>query len=145
MNEQTDSMWAEKVRSTASAFAYPPTPDVAAAEQRRLAARAAPARRRRRRLAWGMAVALALVVLLGGLLAVPQVRAAVLEALNLGAIRVLLGEPTPTPAAKTAEAGPTVLPSLLDLAGETTLAEAEAQAGFPVRLPAYPADLGRPD
>jgi hypothetical protein len=43
-------------------------------------------------------------------------------------------QPTPTPHA-----------SVLDLAGETTLEEAEQQAGFPVRLPTFPADLGEPD
>jgi hypothetical protein len=31
------------------------------------------------------------------------------------------------------------------LAGETTLARAAVGAGFPIRLPAYPADLGAPD
>jgi hypothetical protein len=33
----------------------------------------------------------------------------------------------------------------LDLAGATTLAEAQAQVNFSIRLPVYPEDLGQPD
>jgi hypothetical protein len=33
----------------------------------------------------------------------------------------------------------------LDLGGETTLAEAQAQVDFPIRLPAEPPELGPPD
>ncbi|HBY92721.1 MAG TPA: hypothetical protein DEP84_01965, partial [Chloroflexi bacterium] len=46
--------------------------------------------------------------------------------------------PTPRPS-------PTLSRSVLNLAGETTLAAAEAKAGFPVLLPIYPPDLGPPD
>ena len=35
--------------------------------------------------------------------------------------------------------------SVLKLTGETTLAETQRGAGFPLLLPAYPADLGPPD
>jgi hypothetical protein len=42
-------------------------------------------------------------------------------------------------------ASPTPLNSVMDLAGETTLAEAQEQIDFPIRLPTYPADLGSPD
>ncbi|HMQ55460.1 MAG TPA: hypothetical protein PKD98_25480, partial [Anaerolineae bacterium] len=45
---------------------------------------------------------------------------------------------TPSPRA-------TPLSSVLDLGGQTTLAEAQASFGFPIRLPAYPAELGQPD
>lgn len=105
------------------------------------------------RWAWAVAIILAL---LAGLLAVPGVRAAVIEVLRLGAVRVFLVEPTPpagerqheslqgsvrTPAPPSA----TPLASVLDLAGETTLAAARQQTPFPILLPAYPADLGEPD
>lgn len=112
-----------------------------------------------------------MLLILGGLLAVPQVRAAVVQFLQIGAIRIFLAEPTPTmaptltpspsplppavatpastptgePPAATPQRTPTPLSSVLDLAGETTLAEAQAQVDFPIRLPTYPLDLGPPD
>src|SRR5262249_39936685 len=58
-----------------------------------------------------------------------------------------LVQDTPTPrTAPSAQNTPTSTPlaSPLDLAGETTLAQAQKQAGFPIRLPAYPPDLGSP-
>jgi len=128
------------VRSVAQAFPYPPTPDVAGEVRGHLLREVRPraaGQRRRQRLALA---GLLLAMLLAGLLAVPQVRAAVIRALRIGAIRILEGEAAPTPATPLpqAEMAP-------ELAGETTLAEAQRQAGFPVRLPAYPPDLGAPD
>lgn len=161
MNEPALEPWETRLRVAAGAFPYPPTPDLAGAVERRLPGAARPAVGRR----WAWAVAVALF-LLGGLLAVPQVRAAVLEFLQIGAVRIFLVEPTPTatppvtplpaatppvtPAAApsptaTPRPTPTPLVSVLDLAGETTLAEAETRAGFPIRLPAQPPDLGPPD
>jgi len=131
------------VRSAAQAFPYPPTPDVAGEVRAHLLRegrpRAAGQRRRQRLALAGLLVAM----LLAGLLAVPQVRAAVIRALRIGAIRILEGEAAPTPGTPG-----TALPQsemAPELAGETTLAEAQRQAGFPVRLPAYPPDLGAPD
>jgi hypothetical protein len=37
------------------------------------------------------------------------------------------------------------LTSILDLSGEVSLANAQSQANFPIRLPTYPSDLGQPD
>jgi hypothetical protein len=113
----------------------------------------APARRApaaRRRLAWALA---ALAVLGLASLAVPQVRAGLVEFLQVGVVRVFLVTPTPTAPAPTAlvtaapapTPEPTLLPSLLNLAGHTTLAAARQAVAFPLRLPAYPADLGPPD
>jgi hypothetical protein len=98
------------------------------------------------------------LVILAGLMAVPQVRAAVLEILRIGAVYIIPAVPTPTvtpvpatlPPASLAPTArpsppPTPLLSVLDLAGATTMAEARARAGFAIRLPTYPADLGAPD
>ena len=134
-------------------FPYPPTPDLAGSLKRRLATEPGRPSLQVRRLAWGMVAAIGLLVIL---LAVPPVRAAILEALRLGAVRIFLTEPTPTvtptpPSAAsplpppTPRPSPTPLASLLDLAGETTLAGAQAQVNFPIRLPAEPPDLGPPD
>ena len=48
----------------------------------------------------------------------------------------------------TATPGPTLpslIPLLENLAGEITLKEARQTVDYPIRLPSYPSDLGRPD
>lgn len=147
------SDWEGRVQDLARTFTYPPTPDLsrwAAVES--AASKPTPTRWSTiPRWAWAVAIILALMA---GLLAVPGVRAAVVEVLRLGAVRVFLNEPTPPPAEEQdgplqsgTRSTPTVipLPSLLNLAGETTLAAARQQTPFPILLPAYPADLGEPD
>jgi len=121
-----------RLRQAGRDLVYPPTPQLAGAGPSQRAARPV----RARRLAWGaiMALLLGMVVLL----AVPPVRAAVLDLLRLGAVRIFLVEPTPSATRPAATARPTATPlaSLLDLAGETSLAEARARVGFPLRWPA---------
>jgi hypothetical protein len=102
-----------------------------------------------------------------GLLSVPGVRAAVLEFLQIGGIRIILPVPTQTPTptmpitaqpASTStrqppSPSPTPTPTptpgdlitLADLKGETTLEEAIQKARFTLRLPTYPTNLGMPD
>ncbi len=127
----------------AESFPYPPTPNMAAHTPWRMQ----PVRRVpiSRRLLWATIL---LVALLGGLLAVPQVRAAILEILHIGNISIIPATMTPQPTANNAASpfpSPTPLVSILDLAGATTLEEAEVALNAPLRLPAYPASLGRPD
>jgi hypothetical protein len=86
---------------------------------------------------WQIAGALALLALM--LLAVPQVRAALIEFIQIGAARINLISPTAT-ATGTVQATP--LASLLDLAGETTLTKAQRQMSFTITLPA---EFGEPD
>jgi hypothetical protein len=150
----------EKLRQWSQAFPYPATPDVAGAVSRRLAGKAEPKRFLRPRLAWAAVT----ILLLLALMAVPVVRAQVLEFLQIGAIRIFLAEPTPTatldhpqPSPPFEEFGnqgivPTtsqppaaVYPSISDLAGETTLEEARNKLDFSIQLPTHPPDLGRPD
>ena len=155
MNGLPSEQWEEWVRQSASDLPYPPTPDVAEQVRRRLAAERNRPMQRYLRPAWALVVILAILV---GLLAVPPVRAAILEFLQIGSVRIWLVEPTPalpptaqpvaTPEAtssNTPKPTPTPLASLFDLAGQTTLEEAERQAGFAIRLPTYPPDLGLPD
>ena len=76
--------------------------------------------------------AAAALLLLFGLLVVPEVRARVLEVLRIGAVRIVLtDEPSATHG--------------LPLDGETTLALAQQQVEFPIRLPTFPPALGSPD
>ncbi|MCI0393871.1 MAG: DUF4367 domain-containing protein [Chloroflexi bacterium] len=149
--------WEAHLRETAAQFSYPPTPDLAGAVQRRLAAgreRPRPARSPAR-LAWA---ALAVLLVLGLLLAVPQVRAAIFEFFQIGDIRIFPAEPTSTPAATprrpavmtsrpaaTSRPSPTPRLSIDTLVGESTLAGAEARLDISIPLPTLPAGLGPPD
>ncbi|MFQ5401686.1 MAG: hypothetical protein ACE5E7_19070 [Anaerolineae bacterium] len=138
MNEEAVAQWQQRLRETAASFPYPATPDVAGAVQQRLAARQTRSIPVRRRLAWGIAL---LLLIISGLMAVPQVRAAVLRIVRAGAITIFVSEPT-TPNAP----GPSVSDEFIfDLATPTTLAEAQARAKIPLKLPTYPPDLGAPD
>jgi hypothetical protein len=110
--------------------------------------------------------------LLVGLLSVPAVRAAVIEFLQIGVIRIILPEPTATPTSLSFPAveGPSTSPltpaplstplptqtlpppptpgdliALDRLKGETTLEQAIQEASFELELPGYPAELGKPD
>lgn len=152
MKQPSDPRWEEQLQTIAHTFPYPPTPDLAGAVQRHLTQQ--PSGRwpitvssRFLRPAW--VALLALLLLLAGLLAVPPVRAALQEWLQIGAVRIWLVEPTATPTLQpktpTPRPPPTPIASLFDLAGATTLADAQKKAGFPLRLPSYPTTLGQPD
>lgn len=159
MNDSTLDRYGAKVRSVASAFAYPPTPAPRSMMRRGTPRPVGRTRLPLRRLAW---LALAALVVVASLLAVPQARAAVSRWIRIGAVRIFLGGPTATgtssPVTATPTGGvqpsPTEIPAtpvpassleLGDLAGETTLSEARRQAGMEIRLPTYPADLGPPE
>ena len=98
------------------------------------------------------------------LFAVPPVRAQILEFLQIGAIRIFSGEPTPSPVIETPDQTPTEdfgaapatatpppvrltqgIPAIQDLVQETSLQEAQELAGFPLKLPEFPEALGAPD
>ncbi len=153
-------LFENRLRAAAQQLPYPPTPDIAGAVRQRLAASGMgtphPAGARRR---WQTAFALTALLLLllaAGSLAVPSVRAAVAEFIQLGVMRIFLPEPTPTPVpASSSTPGPTLTPattatppdliSLEELSGESTLQEATLHASFTLHLPAYPLELGKPD
>ncbi len=150
-----------RLAQAARSFPYPPTPNLSQAVLQRMAAveAAAPPRRQpvRRRLALILSI---LALLLAALLVVQPVRAAVLDWIRLGAVRIFLVRPTPLPVptlppgtlTPIPNPSPTPLASILDLSGETSLADAQARAGFTIRLPAgdsspdrvYYQDLGGP-
>ena len=162
MSEEQFEPLEKRLREEARTFPYPTTPDLRRAVGERLARRTASAT--------GLRVVIAVVIvalLLAALLAVPQVRASIIDILRLGAVRIVLVPPTSTPPARPPTAlpgvgltpvpvetltppatplpSPTPLATVLDLAGETTLAAARSQVQYPIRLPTYPSDLGPPD
>lgn len=117
-----------RLNAAAHHLIYPPTPPLRRWTSLRPAHRSLTAR-----VAAGIAVLLVL-----SLAVVPPVRAAVLEFIQVGVVRIFAGEAAPPPIAITA----TPLPSLRLVLGRTSLDEAIATAGIPFRLPAL---LGPPD
>lgn len=148
-----------QLRSIAKRMEYPRTPDLAGA----VSARLRPSTRPRlisKAVGWSLTLAL---ILVSSLMLIPPARAAILEFIQIGVVRIFRAEPTPvitveppitatSPSSSeipvTATAAPTLpalIPLLERLAGEMTLEQAQARVGYPVLLPAYPADLGEPD
>ena len=137
-----------RLAALAKEFQYPPTPSVSDAVMSHIRG---PVNRSRfsRQLAWALAM---IIVLLAGLMFVPPVRAAVLEFIQIGIVRIfpaLVESPIPTTEAPlTATPAPTkssLIPLLETIAGETTLESARNIVDFSIPLPAYPSDLGQPD
>ena len=150
----------KSLKSAGMDLRYPPTPAIASAVMPRLRARP-----RRRvfplRLTWALVT---LIILLSALMLVPPARAAILDFIQIGVVRIFRGpNPPPAPAPTAGTNSPilqapltatpvvtvpsatTTQPSLPDFAGETTLADAQAGVKFRILLPTYPADLGMPD
>lgn len=141
-----------QLRSIASGMEYPATPDIAGS----VAARLAVPRPRlmKRTLARSLVV---VIVLLASLLLIPPVRAAVLDFIQIGIVRIFRAEPAPVPpptqipstrvpvTATPAAAQTALFPLLEQMDGETTLREAQQAAAYPILLPTHPAGIGEPD
>jgi hypothetical protein len=143
-----------QVRSIASGMTYPRTPNIAASVGARLRSGSRPALLSRR-LAWSLTI---LLVLISSLMLIPPARAAILEFIQIGVVRIFRSEPTPvfppdqempsTIAPVTATIAPTpqpLIPILRNLVGETTLEAAQKRVHYQILLPSYPGELGRPD
>ncbi|MBK8904783.1 MAG: hypothetical protein IPM53_26625 [Anaerolineaceae bacterium] len=85
-----NSSFEKQVEQWAAAFEFPPTPDIAGKVRPLLAAPPKKTFQPGRRLAW----ALVLLLLAASLLAVPGVRAAIVEILRAGGITIFVGEET---------------------------------------------------
>jgi len=142
-----------QVRTIAARMGYPRTPDIAGTVSMRLRSATRP-RFPSKAVAWSLTLVL---ILLSSLMLIPPARAAILEFIQVGVVRIFRIEPTvvaPTAESPstvlpvTATPGPTphsLIPILEDLGGETTLEEAQQQTTYPILLPSYPPDLGLPD
>jgi hypothetical protein len=121
-----------RLREVAESFQYPPTPDIAGKIRARLPGQKRAASMRHLL----VRAAIVVVLLFAGLLFVPEIRAGIIEIIRLGAIRILVNQPTPT-----------VIPNIPTLAinkiaGETTLQTAQRLANFTIKLPST---LPKPD
>lgn len=143
-----------RVRSIAMRMEYPRMPDIAGSVRARLRATTRP-RFISKKLAWSLTI---ILVLISSLLFIPSVRAAVLDFIQVGVDHIFLRSITPTvqvimtatPQSQIVTATSitkisTLIPTLKQLAGETTLADAESKVDFKIMLPTYPADVGEPD
>ncbi|MBI5351934.1 MAG: hypothetical protein HZB50_04785 [Chloroflexi bacterium] len=134
-----------RLQALAKEFKYPPTPSGVDAVMSRITG-AGKHSRVRRQFAWALTM---LIVLLAGLMFVPPVRAAVLEFIQVGIVRIFPApaqSPAPTnefPVTATpASNAPSLIPLLEKMAGETTLEKAQAAVEFSISLPV---DFSQPD
>lgn len=88
--------------------------------------------------------AMAALLLLALFVALPAVQAGVKRSICLGSVCISWGASPHATAPAHGSTTPTPLPSVLGLAGRTTLAQARVETTFPVRLPTYPPNLGQP-
>ena len=162
MNELQQELFERQLVSISRGMEYPHTPDVVGPVMRQLQVSGEKGKRgegRRgsasRRLAWSLVV---ILVLCSSLLLIPPARAAILEFIQIGVVRIFRAEPTRvappqqefpvTMVPVTATPGPTaepLIPILEEFAGGMTLEEATRTVDYPLLLPSYPADLGPPD
>lgn len=142
-----------QLHSIAKQMDYPHTPDVAGF----VTAHLRPATRPRFILkpwAWSLTI---IMVLFSSLMLIPPARAAIIEFIQIGIVRIF---PRPTeppidvPRTATPESiapmtatssSSDLIPILSQIAGETTLAEAQKMVDYTILSPAYPAEMGAPD
>jgi hypothetical protein len=135
-----------RLHSIASGMEYPPTPDIASRVSERLHA-STRSRIIPRKLAWSLTI---IFVLVSSLMLIPPVRAAVIDFIQIGIVRIFpqpaeapetLAPPTATPNVQF----PSLFPLLENIAGETKLASAQEIVPYSILLPTYPSDIGSPD
>src|SRR5215207_7629100 len=147
MDELQRELFENRLLSISKGLDYPRTPNVAGAIMGRLHAPASP-RFLSRRLAWSLNV---ILVLCSSLMLIPPVRAAVIEFIQIGVVRIFRAEPTPfTPpnqempstivpvTATPMLTSQPLIPILEALAGEMTLEEAQQIVDYLILLPSYP-------
>lgn len=146
MNDSDFELLEQRLRTAGHALTYPLTPRIADKVTARLHRSARP-RLIRGRLAGAL---IAILILALTLILVPPARAALLDFIQIGVVRIFRVQPAPTSTPQfqfpvTATPKATFIPSVLQLAGETTLSDAQSNMDFPILLPTYPSDLGQPD
>jgi len=168
MNMQINPISEEQLLEIAHRFQYPSTPDVAGEVMKRIDSGSRPWARLRS--AWVVTGLLVLILVV--LFAVPDVRAEIIRFFQVGVVRIFPASATQTaipvspqiPSTATPFSTPentrtprvTSTPSTYQseplysitasgLAGEASLETARDRLPFPIRLPAYPTDLGMPD
>jgi len=155
MNDLERALFEEHLLAISKGLAYPRTPNIAKSIRTRLR----PSTRSRfisKRLARSL---ITILIFFSSLLLIPPARAAIIEFIQIGIVRIFPGQSdlpigvtgtalpkrdapvtaTPAPVAST------LLHILNRIAGETTLTQVQEKVTFPILLPSYPHDLGKPD
>lgn len=144
-----------QLHSITSEMEYPPTPDIVKTVAARIRLSSRP-RFFSKRLAWSLTI---MLVLLSSLMLIPPARAAIIEFIQIGIVRIFPRDVEPTSQATSTVLPDSIKPStatpdesvqslilmLNDLAGETELANAQEITSYPILLPAYPPELGLPN
>lgn len=157
----TDLDFEKQLQSTTKGMDYPRTPDIAGSVMTRLRNVPSPSGRGAggdehprfalNRLAWSLTITL---LLLSSLMLVPSVRAAVIEFIQIGIVRIFpqtiapvpqVGTPATPLTATPGNSAPLLISFLDQIAGETDLTSAQQVVQYQVLLPTYPADLGQPN
>lgn len=146
MNERAELTETE-IRTITASFLYPATPDLSSAVRLKLEKGYGRRPLPLTRLAWA---ALLVLILLAGMMVVPQVRAAIFRIFNIGAITIFEMEEVERPITDSTEivaVKPTIAPLVpRDIALEVSLVEAQdLLASRSLYLPAYPRHLAEPD
>jgi hypothetical protein len=154
MNELQQDLFEKQLVSIAKGLDYPRTPNVAGSVMKRLRM-SAPPRFVSRRFALSLTV---ILILFTSLMLIPPARAAILEFIQIGIVRIFRAEPTPAAppqqefpstmvpvTATPALTSEPLIPILERLAGERSLEGAQQLVEYPILLPSYPPDLGAPD
>jgi hypothetical protein len=161
MDELQRELFEKQLVSISKGLDYPRTPNIAGSVMIRLSAKGkgmkgeGGRRFMSRRLAWSLTV---ILILFSSLMLIPPARAAILEFIQIGIVRIFRAEPTPIAppqqefpstmipmTATLAETLETMIPLLERMAGEVTLEEAQQTVNYSILLPSYPPDLGLPD
>jgi hypothetical protein len=172
MNQLQQELFEKQLRSITKELDYPRTPNIAGSVMKRLRQSPSPFGRLRsalpggvrgegprrlvsRRFAWTLTV---ILILFTSLMLIPPARAAIIEFIQIGIVRIFRAEPTPvTPpeqqipgvlvpvTATPATTSQPLIPILERLAGERSLEGAQGLVDYPILLPSYPPDLGPPD
>lgn len=154
MNELEQELFEKRLISVAGGLEYPRTPDIAGSVTTRLRPVTRPRfRSASKAVAWSLTV---ILVLCSSLMLIRPARAAILEFIQIGIVRIFPPEVEPTPMltpTPTSISGVQVpitatselIPILSQIVGETTLRNAQNRVNYSILLPTYPADLGEPD
>jgi len=160
MTELQQELFEKQLGSLAKGLEYPHTPDVVSSVMARLRREERDGGKRyprviSRRLTWALTI---ILMLFASLMLIPPARAAILDFIQIGVVRIFRAAPTPLPppnqeapstmvpgtATPIATSQP-LIPILERLAGEVSLEQAQKAVNYPILLPSYPPDLGKPD
>src|SRR5262245_6531957 len=93
MNELQQELFEKQLVSISKGLDYPRTPDIAGSVMTRLPGTTRP-RFISRRLAWSLTI---ILIVFASLMLIPPARAAIIEFIQIGVVRIFRAEPTPLP------------------------------------------------